>query len=83
MPKKAELTCLKKSNHLVRSQLPLYSKANARGQLYRPSVPLVLQDVYFTIGHLFHGAVIDSDCKFASNHWKPDRGQSIPLGQVI
>jgi uncharacterized protein (DUF362 family) len=57
--------------------------ANSRGQLHRPSVPLVLQDVYFTIGHLFHGAVVDGDRKFVSDSWKPDRGQSIPLGQVI
>ncbi len=57
--------------------------ANSRGQLHRPSVPLVLQDVYFTIGHLFHGAVVDGDRKFVSESWKPDRGQSIPLGQVI
>jgi Domain of unknown function (DUF362) len=57
--------------------------ANSRGQLHRPSVPLVLQDVYFTIGHLFDGAVVDGDRKFVSDSWKPDRGQSIPLGQII
>ncbi len=57
--------------------------ANSRGQLHRPSVPLVLQDVYFTIGHLFDGAVVDGNHKFVSENWKPDRGQSIPLGQVI
>jgi hypothetical protein len=56
--------------------------ANSRGQLHRPSVPLVLQDVYFTIGHLFDGAVVDGDRKFVSDSWKPDRGQSIPLGQI-
>jgi Domain of unknown function (DUF362) len=57
--------------------------ATSRGQLHRPSVPLVLQDVYFTIGRLFHGAVVDGDHKFVSDSWKPDRGQSVPLGQVI
>jgi hypothetical protein len=35
--------------------------ANSRGQLHRPSVPAVLQDVYFCIGHLFDGAVVDAD----------------------
>jgi Domain of unknown function (DUF362) len=56
---------------------------NSRGQLHRPSVPLILQDVYFTIGHLFHGGVVDADLKFVSDSWKPDRGRSIPIGQVI
>jgi len=57
--------------------------AKSRGQLHRPSVPLVLQDVYFTIGHLFEGAVIDGDRKFHSADWQPDRGQAIPLGKVF
>ena len=57
--------------------------ANSRGQLHRPSVPLILQDVYFTIGHLFHGAVVGGEYKFVSENWKPDRGKSEPLDQVI
>ncbi|MBW4654505.1 MAG: DUF362 domain-containing protein [Kaiparowitsia implicata GSE-PSE-MK54-09C] len=57
--------------------------ANSRGQLHRPSVPLVLQDVYFCIGHLFHGAVVDGDQKFISLDWKPDRGTAVALGKVI
>ncbi|HEY9644515.1 MAG TPA: DUF362 domain-containing protein [Coleofasciculaceae cyanobacterium] len=57
--------------------------ANSRGQLHRPSVPLVLQDVYFTIGHLFDGAVVDGDRKLVSRDWKPDRGESVALGKVF
>ncbi|MBW4464414.1 MAG: DUF362 domain-containing protein [Pegethrix bostrychoides GSE-TBD4-15B] len=57
--------------------------ANSRGQLHRPSVPLVLQDVYFCIGHLFDGAVVDANQKFVSADWKPDRGQTVELGKVI
>lgn len=56
---------------------------HSRGQLHRPSVPLVLQDVYFTIGHLFDGGVVDCDRKFISHDWKPDKGDSFPIGQVI
>lgn len=56
---------------------------NSRGQLHRPSVPLILQDVYFTIGHLFDGAVVDADRKFVSADWKPDRGKMVEVGQVI
>lgn len=56
---------------------------NSRGQLHRPSVPLVLQDVYFCIGHLFDGAVVDCDRKFVSRDWKPDRGEAVDIGKVI
>lgn len=40
-------------------------------------------DVYFTGGHLFHGAVVDGDRKFVSSDWKPERGQSVELGKII
>lgn len=56
---------------------------HSRGQLHRPSVPLILQDVYFCVGHLFDGAVVDGDRKFYSPNWKPDKGKSIPLGKVF
>ncbi|MBE7382151.1 MAG: DUF362 domain-containing protein [Leptolyngbya sp. SIO1E4] len=57
--------------------------ASSRGQLHRPSVPQVLQDVYFTIGHLFEGAVVDCDQKFVSRDWRPDRGDAVAIGHVI
>lgn len=57
--------------------------ASSRGQLHRPSVPEVLQDVYFTIGHLFDGAVVDCDQKFVSRDWRPDRGDGIAINRVI
>lgn len=56
---------------------------NSRGQLHRPSVPLVLQDVYGCIGHLFNGAVVDGDRQFLSKDWKPDKGKTLDLGQVF
>lgn len=56
---------------------------NSRGQLHRPSVPLVLQDVYFTIGHLFDGAVVDCTSKLVSPDWKPDKGEAIAIQKVI
>jgi len=56
---------------------------NSRGQLHHPSVPLVLQDVYFSIGYLFDGAVVDGDRKFHSRDWHPDKGEAIPLGKVF
>ena len=56
---------------------------SSRGQLHRPSVPLVLQDVYHTLGHYFAGGVVDGTQKFVSRDWQPDRGDGIPLGQVI
>ncbi len=57
--------------------------ANSRGLLHRPSVPGVLQDIYFCIGHLFDGAVIDADQRLISPDWKPDRGETITPGQVF
>lgn len=56
---------------------------NSRGQLHRPSVPLILQDIYFCLGYLFDGAVVDANYKYYSHDWKPDKGQSIYLGQVF
>ena len=56
---------------------------HSRGQLHRPSVPLLLQDVYFSIGHLFDGGVVDCDLKFVSHDYKPDKGDSFDVGRVI
>ena len=56
---------------------------NSRGQLHRPSVPQVLQDVYFCIGHLFDGAVVDADRRLISPDWKPDKGETVALGKVF
>jgi uncharacterized protein (DUF362 family) len=56
---------------------------NSRGQLHVPSVPKILQDVYFCIGHLFDGAVVDADLRFISPDWKPDRGQTIKFGKIF
>ncbi|WP_342662865.1 DUF362 domain-containing protein, partial [Baaleninema simplex] len=56
---------------------------NSRGQLHRPSVPSVLQDVYFSIGHLFDGGVVDVTQKFVSHDWKPDRGEAIAIGKIV
>jgi Domain of unknown function (DUF362) len=57
--------------------------SNSRGQLHRPSVPAILQDVYFSIGHLFDGAVVDANQRLVSPDWQPDRGQTIQSGQVF
>jgi hypothetical protein len=56
---------------------------NSRGQLHVPSVPKILQDVYFCIGHLFDGAVVDADLRFISPDWKPDRGKTVEFGKIF
>lgn len=57
---------------------------NSRGQLHRPSVPLVLQDVYHCIGYRFEGAVVDGSQRYVSPDWKPDRARAaVPFGKVI
>lgn len=56
---------------------------HARGQLHQPSVPDVLRDIYFTVGHHFHGAVVDLTHKLVSPDWQPDRGESVPVGKIV
>ncbi len=56
---------------------------NSRGQLHQPSVPRILQDVYFCIGHLFDGAVVDADRRLISRDWKPDKGATIEFGKIF
>ncbi|MDX2078271.1 MAG: DUF362 domain-containing protein [bacterium] len=56
---------------------------NLRGQLHRPSVPEVLQDIYFSIGTYFHGSVVDLTHKLVSPDEKPTEGEAIPIGQVV
>lgn len=57
--------------------------ASSRGQLHRPSVPQILQDVYFSIGHLFDGGVADCSQKFISKDWRPDVGNGFEIGHVV
>jgi Domain of unknown function (DUF362) len=56
---------------------------NSRGQLHRPGVPQILQDVYFCIGHLFDGAVVDAHQRLLSPGWQPDKGKKIDFGKVF
>lgn len=56
---------------------------NFRGQLHRPSVPEVLQDIYFSVGRYFHGAVVDLSHKLVSADESPIQGEHIPIGQVV
>jgi Domain of unknown function (DUF362) len=57
--------------------------SNSRGQLHRPSVPAILEDVYFSIGHLFDAAVVDADLRLISRDWQPDKGDTVQSGQVF
>lgn len=58
---------------------------HARGQLHQPSVSLVLQDIYFTIGHHIDGAVVDLTEKYSSPDWRPDRVRNVSttVGKVV
>lgn len=58
--------------------------AHSRGQLHRPSVPKVLQDVYGCVGQFFQGAIVDGSQRYISPDWKPDRVRgAVPFGKVI
>jgi uncharacterized protein (DUF362 family) len=54
-----------------------------RGQLHQAAQADVLRDVYFTIGHLFDGAVVDLDQKLVSPDARPTRGEAVPVGQIV
>jgi uncharacterized protein (DUF362 family) len=56
---------------------------HARGQLHRPDVQRIIADVYYTLGILFEGAVVDGTEKFISRDWQPDLGTAQPCGRVI
>lgn len=58
---------------------------NARGQLHRPGVSQVLRDVYFSVGHLFDGGVVDLTQKYSSPDWRPDRARDVAtdVGKVV
>jgi Domain of unknown function (DUF362) len=56
---------------------------NSRGQLHRPSVPAILQDVYFSIGRLFDAGVVDAAQRLISADWQPDRGTTVASDQVF
>lgn len=47
--------------------------AHSRGQLHRPSVPQILEDIYGCIGYLFDGGVVDGAIAYLSPDIKPNR----------
>ncbi len=55
----------------------------SRGQLHRPDVQQIIADVYWTLGILFDGAVVDATEKFISRDWEPDKGAAVPCGKVL
>ena len=55
--------------------------SHSRGQLHRPSVPQILQDVYGCIGYLFDGGVVDGAIAYLSPDIKPNRNNAaVPCG---
>ena len=56
---------------------------HSRGQLHRPDVQKIIADVYYTLGVLFDGAVVDATQRFVSRDWEPDIGAAIPCGKIL
>ena len=56
-----------------------------REQLHEPSIPEVLKDVYFSIGHYFHGAVVDLTEKYVNSDERTDSEEALtePVGKVV
>ncbi|MGD1937301.1 MAG: DUF362 domain-containing protein [Cyanophyceae cyanobacterium] len=54
---------------------------SSRGQLHRPSVPKILEDVYGCIGYLFDGGIVDGAIAYLSPDLKPNRKKAaVPCG---
>jgi uncharacterized protein (DUF362 family) len=56
---------------------------HSRGQLHRPDVWSVIEDVWATLGTLFDGGVVDATEVLHSPDWRPDRGRTIKCGQIF
>jgi len=56
---------------------------HSRGQLHRPDVWQVIEDVHATFGPLFEGGIVDATQVLSSPDWRPDRGRKIPFGKVF
>jgi uncharacterized protein (DUF362 family) len=67
----------------LKNLVGLFPREHYGGELGQPGVPEILKDMYFTIGHRFHGAVVDLTEKLVSPDERPDRGEAVPVGQVV
>jgi len=56
---------------------------HSRGQLHRPDVWSVIEEVHATFGPLFEGGVVDAGQVLSSPDWRPDRGQKVAVGRVL
>lgn len=51
---------------------------HSRGQLHRPGVPAVIEDLWGCLGHLNWAGVCDARQVYFARDWHPDRGESRP-----
>ena len=56
---------------------------HSRGQLHRPDVQQVIEDVYHTLGPFFHYGIVDLHEYFISRDWQPDAGKAHPVGRCV
>jgi uncharacterized protein (DUF362 family) len=56
---------------------------HSRGMLHRPSVHMVIPEVFRTLGRYFHGGIVDLHEFYDSPDWHPDRGRGRSVGKVI
>lgn len=68
---------------LPREHYALPDDPTERGQLTGDDAPDILRDLYFTLGHLFEGFVVDLNEMLVSDTARVDRGESIKIGQVV
>ena len=75
--------CIKNLYGLLPREVYRGRSPHSRGQLHRPDVWSVIEEVHATFGPLFDGGVVDAGEVLVSPDWRPDRGQKLAVGRVI
>lgn len=75
--------CIKNLYGLLPRAVYRARSPHSRGQLHRPDVWQVLEDVSATFASLFDGGIVDATQVLVSPDWHPDRGQKFPLDRIF
>ena len=75
--------CIKNLYGLLPRSIYRARSPHSRGQLHRPDVWQVIEDVSATFVPLFDGGIVDATQVLVSPDWRPDRGQKFPLDRIF
>lgn len=75
--------CIKNLYGLLPRSVYRARSPHSRGQLHRPDVWSVISDVHATFAPYFDGGIVDATQVLVSPDWRPVRGRTVHLGQVL